>query len=120
MRLFPSKQEQTLPNAPLVPVRIYVVPWLIPTWARAQAWGNVILVGKGVELTERLLAHELAHVLQWRSLGAFGFVCRYARHHLRHGYLENPLEAAARLAEENSFLRAWAREILTSDKNPRH
>jgi hypothetical protein len=78
----------------------------------------VVLVRRGVELTARLLAHELAHVLQWRSLGVFGFVCRYARHLIRHGYEKNPLEVAARLAEENDFLLAWAREILKSrEKN---
>lgn len=108
------KQETTLAHPPLVSVKIYVVPWLIPAWARAQAWRNVVLVRKGVELTERLLAHELAHVLQWQSLGIFRFMGRYARYFIKHGYEQNPLEVTARLGEEDDFLLAWAREILTS------
>ena len=104
----------------MVPVRICVVPWLIPTWARAQTWGNVILVRKGVELSVRLLAHELAHVLQWRSLGGLGFVGRYARYHFRHGYEKNPLEIVARLAEEDDFYLGWAQKILQSREKPGH
>ncbi len=98
----------------MIPVKIFVVPWLIPTWARAQTWGNAVLVRKGVELTPQLLAHELAHVLQWRSLGVAGFISRYARHLIRHGYEKSPLEVAARLAEGNDFLLEWAMEILRS------
>ena len=92
------------------------MPWLIPAWARAQTWGNLVLVRRGVGLTERLLAHELAHVLQWRAFGYLGFVGRYARYLLRHGYLENPLEIVARVAQEDEFFRDWAREILSSLK----
>jgi len=108
-----------LSKAPLVPVRICFVPWLIPTWARAQTWGQVILVRRGVELSLRLLAHELAHVLQWRSLGVLGFMWRYARHFVRHGYENNPLEIAARLAEEDEFYLGWAQEILKSREKTR-
>lgn len=77
-------------------------------------WGNVILVKRGVELTAGLLAHELAHVLQWRALGVLGFLYHYARFFLRHGYAEHPLEMAARLAEQDDFFLNWAREILDS------
>ena len=94
------------------------MPWLIPNWARAQTWGSVVLVKKGVELTAGLLAHELAHVLQWRSLGVIGFVCRYARHLVRVGYEQNPLEIAARVAEADDFFLDWAREILQSREKP--
>lgn len=105
-------------SAPLIPVKIRVVPWLIPTWARAQTWGTVVLVRRGVGLTEGLLAHELAHVLQWRALGFLGFVSRYARHLIRHGYKQNPLEIVARVAAEDDFFLDWAREILRSGKKP--
>jgi hypothetical protein len=96
----------------MIAVKIFVVPWLIPTWARAQTWGNAVLVRKGVELTPQLLAHELAHVLQWRYLGIAGFISRYARYLIRQGYEKSPLEVAARLAEENDFLLKWAKEII--------
>ena len=69
---------------------------------------------RGVQLTEDLLAHELAHVLQWRALGAGRFVWRYAGHLLRHGYDQNPLEITARAAAQDRFFLAWARGILKS------
>jgi hypothetical protein len=100
----------------MIAVRIVSVAWLIPNWARAQTWGNVVLVKRGVRLTTQLLAHELAHVLQWRSLGVLGFVCRYARHLIGRGYKEHPLEIAARLAEQDDFYLNWAQEILNSEK----
>jgi hypothetical protein len=104
----------------LIPVKIYWVPWLIPNWARAQTWWHVVLVRRGVRLTKRLLAHELAHVLQWRSLGVWGFVCRYARHLIRHGYEQNPLEIVARLAEQDDFYLDWAQEILIDREKSGH
>jgi hypothetical protein len=116
-KTFP-RQRPRLPEPPALPIRIYFVPWLIPAWARAQAWWTVILVKRGVGLTERLLAHELAHVLQWRSLGVWGFLCRYARFFLRHGYEAHPLEMAARRAETDEFFLNWARKILQSRKKP--
>ena len=67
-----------------------------------------------MRLTKQLLAHELAHVLQWRAFGAFGFVCRYARHLITQGYMQNPLEIIARLAEQDEFYLEWAQEILNS------
>jgi hypothetical protein len=96
----------------MISVRIFRVPWLIPGWARAQAWGRVILVKRGVQLTEDLLAHELAHVLQWRILGAGRFMWQYAGHQLRQGYDQNPLEITARMAAQDGFFLAWARDIL--------
>lgn len=96
------------------PIRIIFVPWLIPGWARAQTWWNVILVRRGVRLTKQLLAHELAHVLQWRVFGVCGFFCRYARHLVVQGYEYNPLEIIARLAEQDDFYLKWAQEILTA------
>jgi hypothetical protein len=107
-----------LSDSPLIPIRIYYVPWLIPTWARAQTWWNVILVRRGVGLTVQLLAHELAHVLQWRALGVGRFLFHYARHFLRHGYEKNPLEMAAREAEQDDYYLNWAREILKAEKKP--
>jgi hypothetical protein len=97
---------------PLISIRIYSVPWLIPIWASAQTWWNIILVRRGVRLTQRLLAHELAHVLQWRCLGVFGFLYQYARGLVRHGYERHPLEIVARLAEQDDFFLNWGHEIL--------
>jgi hypothetical protein len=104
--------EQPLSGPPPRPVRIRLVPWLIPNWARAQTWGNVVLVKRTTRLTPELLAHELAHVLQWRSFGVVGFVRRYACHLIRHGYENNPLEIVARLAATDDAFLTWARAIL--------
>jgi hypothetical protein len=73
------------------------VAWLIPNWARAQTWGHVVLVKRGVRLTKQLLAHELAHLIG-------------------RGYKEHPLEIAARLAEQDDFYLNWAQKILNSEK----
>jgi hypothetical protein len=73
-------------------------------------------VRRGVRLTRQLLAHELAHVLQWRAYGPFAFICRYARHLVAQGYQHHPLEILARLAEQDEFYLYWAQEILNSGK----
>lgn len=109
-------RETALSDSPGIPIRVYFVPWLIPTWARAQVWWNVILVKRGIKLTEGLLAHELAHVLQWRSLGVFGFLFSYARSFLLHGYEGHPLELVARFAEQDDYFLKWAKKILKSRK----
>jgi hypothetical protein len=87
------RRETVLSSSPDIPIRIYYVPWLIPTYARAQAWWTVILVKRGVRLTESLLAHELAHVLQW-----------------------HPLETVAHLAAQDDDFLNWAREIIKTKK----
>jgi len=110
------RRETVLTDSPDIPIHIYYVPWLIPTYARAQAWWTVILVKRGVRLTESLLAHELAHVLQWRVLGVFGFIVQYARHLLRQGYEGHPLETAAHLAAQDDDFLQWAREIIKARK----
>ena len=38
---------------PLISIQIYSVPWLIPTWASAQTWWNIILMRRNVRLTQR-------------------------------------------------------------------
>jgi hypothetical protein len=95
-------------------VRLITVPWLIPRWARAQVWGRVILIRRGAAVTEQLLAHELAHVLQWRVMGIFSFIFYYLKYFVRHGYRNHPLELQAQLAEQQDFYRSWARQILSS------
>jgi hypothetical protein len=74
--------------------------WLSGMRAPAAAvtlW-NVIVVGPDVEITRRLLRHELAHVSQWRRAPLL-FPLRYLLQHLKHGYDNNPYEVEARAAE---------------------
>ena len=69
--------------------------------AAATTLGDTIVVHPSVQITERLLRHELEHVRQWRSRPlAFPFM--YAWHHLRSGYAANPYEVEARRAETAS------------------
>ncbi len=93
-------------------VRLKRVPWLLPTWAQAQAWPRLILIRRGVPLTEALLAHELAHVDQWRRLGPVVFVWRYCLDFWRYGYTDHPLEEEARAAAADPIYRRWARLLL--------
>ncbi|HEX6312575.1 MAG TPA: DUF4157 domain-containing protein [Acidimicrobiia bacterium] len=56
--------------------RIVVVPVLTPGVA-GMTLGRWILVRRGREQDDRLLAHELVHVRQWREAGAARFLWRY-------------------------------------------
>jgi hypothetical protein len=98
-------------------VRLIIVPWLIPRWAQAQVWGNVILIRRGVPVTEQLLAHELAHVLQWRLMGVLPFLFNYLKYFLRHGYPDHPMERQARAAASQDFYRRWANLILFNNRH---
>lgn len=62
--------------------------------AAAVTLGHTIIVRPDVPLTPSLLAHELAHVRQWREVPLFPL--RYCLATLRYGYRENPFEVEAR------------------------
>ena len=68
--------------------------------AAAVTIGRNIVVHPDVQLTKRLLRHELAHVRQWQER-PLTFPLRYALQYLRHGYRDNPYEVEARTAEHN-------------------
>ena len=64
-------------------------------------------------ISQRLMAHELAHVNQWERHGiAFPalYVLAWARAGL--SYSENAFEREARALENNHAYLAWAREIM--------
>lgn len=63
--------------------RVLVVPWLTPGVA-AMTVGRFVLVRRGHERDELLLAHELVHVQQWRERGAPAFLARYLGEYVRH------------------------------------
>ena len=50
----------------------------------------------------RLVRHELKHVEQYQRLGLIKFLWLYGWYSLRYGYINNPLEAEARKAEDIS------------------
>lgn len=69
--------------------------------AAAVTIGSTIIVHPRVQLSPRLLRHELAHVAQWRQQ-PFTFPLRYTLNHLRYGYTNNPFEVEARSAEHKT------------------
>ena len=56
---------------------------------------NTYFIKKGCENNFSLHFHELVHVLQWRYLGASGFIERYIKEIIKHGYRDAPLEIMA-------------------------
>ncbi len=76
----------------------------VPPGSDAITFGSLVLVRRRAAASARLLRHELAHVEQWRRLGAVRFLWRYlgayARerrrgHGHREAYLRIPLEIEA-------------------------
>lgn len=80
------------------------VPWYLPARFAAITRGNRIYLRPGACRTDTvdglaLLAHELAHVGQYRRGATWlSFVLSY----LRHGYRDSPFEIEARRTEERA------------------
>ena len=55
----------------------------VPPGAAAITIGPVVSVRRRAAHDERLMAHELVHVRQWRDLGVLGFLRRYLGAYLR-------------------------------------
>jgi len=95
-----------------VPVRITRKQRLTPAWAAAMVpWRRTIWVRAGVNVTPRLLAHELAHVTQAERCA---WPLAYFVQWLATGrdYHAMPFEIEARAAESNPWYLAWAEDIL--------
>ena len=97
-------------RAPVVIVRTHLVP------PRASAWVPVprrVLVRPQHATDERLIAHELQHVLQHERIGR-AFLLVYVWQWVRVGfrYRAIPLEVEARRAESEPSMRAWAAELI--------
>lgn len=80
------------------------VRWL-PTGVAGMTLGSLVLIRRDHLGDERLLAHELVHVRQWRELGVVRFLWRYLSAYARGrfsglshqaAYLAIPLEVEAR------------------------
>lgn len=101
-----------------------IVRFLIPTWARGQSWGHLVLVHRVMFLPEhqhwlrRLVSHELVHYDQWKRYGWIGFPTRYVWGWVSNGfrYLHNPLELEAWVKESDDeyLLRA---DLLLGHRN---
>ena len=98
-----------------VPVSIKRVRWLALPWVRAMVpRKRVILVRRDVALTERLLAHELAHVIQAeRHPWPLAYFAQWVASGF--SYTNMPFEVEARKAEREPWYLAWANDILSRD-----
>ncbi len=54
-----------------------------------------------LKLNQRLLCHELTHVLQWKRYGIIRFPILYVWFSILYGYYRNPFEIEARSKEED-------------------
>jgi hypothetical protein len=97
-------------------IEVVRLPILLPRWAAAQVLlPGRVFVRRGVDLTRRLLAHELVHVEQMRRLGLLRYWFTYLVLLVRCGYREHPMELDAIVcAAEPRFLQ-WADTLLASE-----
>ena len=72
---------------------------------------RTVLIGRDVEATERLMAHELKHVHQAETaIWPLAYVIQWAA--TGFSYHRMRYEVEARAAESEPFYRAWARDLL--------
>lgn len=58
------------------------------------------------------VAHEMEHIRQFQQYGRLGFLARYLRDWMRHGYFNIPFEVAAReAAERDAHLYAQGKPL---------
>ena len=70
-----------------------------------RGWASflgAIYVLPGSERDERLLRHELCHLVQIERDGRILFAIKYSWRTLRHGYYMNPYEVEARAAKSKT------------------
>ncbi len=77
--------------------------------AKLRTSGVAIVIGSTIHLyntrqneflqNQHWLKHELCHVRQFKEHGFVLFIVKYLWQSLKHGYYNNPFEAAARAAE---------------------
>ncbi len=102
-----------MPTSTVPPHRILVLPWLkrigqryvLPNWLAItiRSW-----IFAWRPLDEAELAHELAHVRQWREHGFVGYIRNYmaesarAKREGKDRYRDNRFEVEARAAEDEA------------------
>lgn len=97
----------------IVKIKIANRFWLCFLWLLAKAYGthkmigfttywNTIIIRKGYEHRDSLIAHELTHVKQINNLGIFKFTLEYCKELYRNGYKKNRFEVEARISEHHS------------------
>ncbi|MEX2535707.1 MAG: hypothetical protein WD273_08915 [Trueperaceae bacterium] len=96
------------------------MPFLIPRWAAAQVLvPRRIFVRRDTQLTRRLLAHELVHVEQLKSMGILRYWWCYLVLLMRCGYREHPMELDAIVRAAEPFFLDWAAALLAVTERER-
>ena len=94
-----------------VPVSLRRSVWVPDGFAAWVPCKRTILVRVGHPVTPRLIAHELAHVLQAeRHAWPWAYVRQWAA--TGFSYTNMPFEVEARAAERDETMLAWARDVL--------
>ena len=97
-----------LARVPVTIKRSRLVPPGAATWVPVP---RLILVRPGEPITERLLAHELGHVVQAEEfVWPLAYVLQWAR--TGFSYSRMPFEVEARKAETDPWYRAWAHDLM--------
>ncbi len=76
-----------------------ILPFVVPFPYSAVVIGETINIRKGCEYVlsdPHIMAEELFHVVQWRSLGWTRLPPLYLFYHLTRGYRANPIEREAK------------------------
>jgi hypothetical protein len=103
-------------NDPRFPVRIHVVdtiPARHGAITTAYVAGPRDIVVARAHITERTIAHELAHLVQWQQYG-FDWPVVWFMQVLTHGYENAPFEVEARALANDPWYLDWARELIAS------
>lgn len=101
-------------------IKLIRLPILVPGWAVAQVLlPERVFVRRGVELSRRLLAHELVHIEQIRRMGVLRFWWTYLILLARWGYREHPLELDAVVRSAEPRFLDWADSLLRARPRPR-
>ena len=87
--------------------------FVTPGYAAWVPFRRTIIYNKNVDVTRRLIAHELVHVVQHERYGLM-FYPRYFWGWVRAGfdYFYIPMEMEARKGEKESFYLSWAEELM--------
>lgn len=99
------------------PVTLTVVASLTPSHVGGHAVGARVVSPTDIVIlpeyrtSVRLVAHELAHIVQWNRIG-WDFPIVYAHQVITFGYWDAPLEIEARAAAVDAWYLAWAWDVI--------
>ena len=106
--------EARVTRVPVNMRRSILVPPGFAAWVPVR---RTILIARGAEVSERLVAHECVHLLQAeRHVWPAAYVWQWLTTGL--SYTRMRYEVEARAAESEPFYRAWAAALLEAWGDP--